>query len=173
MLTMGQGQSVFDEEQLEMYQECTFFTRKEILKLYRRFSGLNPDKISRQRANVTTRLSISEVMRLTELRENPFSYRVCEVFSTDGRGLHFEDFLDMFSVLSERAPWDLKATYAFRIYDFNDDAAICTSDIKEILSCLTGQLKIPQWSPYVTVPVVESCNLYVHSRPWNVRTFAI
>lgn len=136
---MGQRQSVFDEEQLEMYQDCTYFTREEILKLYRRFSELNPDKIDRNKANVTTRLSISEVMRATQLRENPFSHRICEVFSTDGRGLHFEDFLDMFSVLSERAPWDLKATYAFRIYDFNDDAAISAEDIKEILSCLTGE----------------------------------
>lgn len=136
---MGQGQSIFEEAQLEQYQECTFFTRTEIIKLYRRFSALNPDKISPHTANVTTRLSISEVMRMTELRENPFSYRICEVFSTDGRGLHFEDFLDLFSVFSERAPWDLKATYAFRIYDFNNDAAICTEDIKEILSCLTGE----------------------------------
>ncbi len=135
---MGQRQSVFEEQQLEQYQDCTYFTRNEILKLYRRFSALNPDKVSPRRANVSTRLSISEVMRTTELRENPFSYRICEVFSTDGRGMHFEDFLDMSSVFSERAPWDLKATYAFRIYDFNNDAAICRDDIKEILSCLTG-----------------------------------
>ena len=135
---MGQRQSVFEEEHLEQYQECTFFTKKEITGLYKRFSALRPDKISPKRANVTTRLSFAEVQNMPELKENPFRERMCEVFSTDGQGLHFEDFLDMFSVFSERAPWDLKATYAFRIYDFNNDAAICRNDIEQILNCLTG-----------------------------------
>ena len=46
----------------------------------------------------------------------------------------------MFSVLSDRAPWDLKATYAFRIYDYNNDSVICTKDIKRIVKSLTGML---------------------------------
>ena len=135
---MGQRQSVFEDKQLERYQDCTYFTRSEILQLYKRFSSLNPDKINRRRANLTSRLSFLEVQSMPELRENPFRERLCEVFSTDGKGLHFEDFLDMFSVLSARAPWDLKATYAFRIYDFNNDSAICLGDIKQVLIALTG-----------------------------------
>lgn len=36
---------------------------------------------------------------------------------SDGQGnLTFDDFLDMFSVLSEMAPLELKLKYAFRIY---------------------------------------------------------
>ena len=62
------------------------------------------------------------------------------MFSTDGEGLNFEDFLDMFSVLSEHAPWDLKAAYAFRIYDFNNDNIICTEDIRNTIKTLTGIL---------------------------------
>lgn len=138
-LRMGQRQSVFEEEQLELYQECTYFTKKEILRLYRRFSALNPEKINPKKADVTARLCFSEILQMPELRVNPFRYRICEVFSTGGSGMHFEDFLDLFSVFSERAPWDLKATYAFRIYDFNDDAAICRDDIRDILKCLTGE----------------------------------
>ena len=61
------------------------------------------------------------------------------MFSTDGKGLNFEDFLDMFSVLSEHTPWELKAAYAFRIYDFNNDNIICTEDIKLTLTTLTGR----------------------------------
>ena len=136
---MGQGQSTFDEKQLGLYQDCTYFTRKEILSLYRRFSGLNPEKINSRHANVTTRLSFAEVKDMPELRENPFRTRICEVFSTDGHGLHFEDFLDLFSVFSAHAPWELKATYAFRVYDFNGDAAICMDDIKRVIECLTGE----------------------------------
>lgn len=61
------------------------------------------------------------------------------MFATDQEGLNFEDFLDMFSVLSVHAPWDLKAAYAFRIYDFNNDNLICAEDIKKIISALTGE----------------------------------
>ena len=46
--------------------------------------------------------------------------------------------MDMFSVLSEQAPWELKATYAFRIYDFNNDNVICTEDIRRTVKALTG-----------------------------------
>lgn len=40
-----------------------------------------------------------------------------ESFSEDGEGnLTFDDFVDMFSVLCESAPRELKANYAFKIY---------------------------------------------------------
>lgn len=40
-----------------------------------------------------------------------------ESFSEDGEGnLTFNDFVDMFSVLCESAPRDLKASYAFKVY---------------------------------------------------------
>lgn len=40
-----------------------------------------------------------------------------EAFSEDGMGnLSFNEFVDMFSVLSETAPRELKAIYAFKIY---------------------------------------------------------
>lgn len=51
------------------------------------------------------------------LQENPFKERIVEAFSEDGEGnLTFDDFVDMFSVLCESAPRDLKANYAFKIY---------------------------------------------------------
>lgn len=50
-------------------------------------------------------------------QDNPFRQRIAEVFSEDGEGnMTLDDFLDMFSVLSEMAPRDLKAYYAFKIY---------------------------------------------------------
>lgn len=61
------------------------------------------------------------------------------MFSTDGEGINFEDFMDMFSVLSEHAPYQLKAAYAFRIYDFNNDNAICIDDIRSTIKTLTGK----------------------------------
>lgn len=51
------------------------------------------------------------------LQENPFKERIVEAFSEDGEGnLTFNDFVDMFSVLCESAPRELKASYAFKIY---------------------------------------------------------
>lgn len=50
-------------------------------------------------------------------QDNPFRQRIAEVFSENGDGnMTLDDFLDMFSVLSEMAPRDLKAYYAFKIY---------------------------------------------------------
>uniref|UniRef100_A0A8C5GFN1 EF-hand domain-containing protein n=1 Tax=Gouania willdenowi TaxID=441366 RepID=A0A8C5GFN1_GOUWI len=71
-------------------------------------------------------------------QDNPFRQRIAEVFSEDGEGnMTLDDFLDMFSVLSEMAPRDLKAYYAFKIYDFNSDDFICKSDLEKTLNKLT------------------------------------
>ena len=54
------------------------------------------------------------------VQENPFRNRIVESFSEDGMGnLSFNEFVDMFSVLSETAPRELKAIYAFKIYGNN------------------------------------------------------
>jgi calcium and integrin-binding protein 1 len=135
---MGNKNNVFEPEMLEEYQECTFFTQKQIRRLYKRFAALNTKKINKHKADVHTRLTFSEVQQLPALQENPFRYRICQVFSSSGNGLSFEDFLDMCSVFSDAAPWELKSTYAFRIYDFDSDAFLSHSDIEETLLCITG-----------------------------------
>lgn len=55
-----------------------------------------------------------------------------------------DDFLDMFSVLSEMAPRDLKAYYAFKIYDFNNDDYICKSDLEKTVNKLTRNELTPE-----------------------------
>uniref|UniRef100_A0A0K0DHB9 EF-hand domain-containing protein n=1 Tax=Angiostrongylus cantonensis TaxID=6313 RepID=A0A0K0DHB9_ANGCA len=115
--------AVFNREQLDEYQDCTFFTKKDIVRLYKRFYALNPQKVPTNmqgtRPSIVT-LTFEEIEKMPELRENPFRRRICEVFSEDGRGnLTFDDFLDMFSVFSEMAPLQLKLKYAFRIYGEN------------------------------------------------------
>ncbi|XP_012923708.1 calcium and integrin-binding family member 2 isoform X4 [Heterocephalus glaber] len=71
-------------------------------------------------------------------QENPFKERIVEAFSEDGEGnLTFNDFVDMFSVLCESAPRELKANYAFKIYDFNTDNFICKEDLELTLARLT------------------------------------
>ncbi len=62
-------------------------------------------------------MRLSQKSWSSSVQDNPFRQRIAEVFSEDGEGnMTLDDFLDMFSVLSEMAPRDLKAYYAFKIY---------------------------------------------------------
>ncbi|MBZ3872364.1 Calcium and integrin-binding family member 3, partial [Sciurus carolinensis] len=80
--------------------------------------------------------------------DNPFRQRIAQVFSQAGDGhMTLDDFLDMFSVMSEMAPRDLKAYYAFKIYDFNDDDYICAWDLEQTVTKLTrGELSAEEVS---------------------------
>uniref|UniRef100_A0A803XYT9 Calcium and integrin binding family member 3 n=2 Tax=Phasianidae TaxID=9005 RepID=A0A803XYT9_MELGA len=83
--------------------------------------------------------------QLDAYQDNPFRQRIAEVFSESGDGnMTLDDFLDMFSVLSEMAPRDLKAYYAFKIYDFNNDDYICKSDLEKTVNKLTRNELTPE-----------------------------
>uniref|UniRef100_A0A8C0MBU2 Calcium and integrin-binding family member 2 n=1 Tax=Canis lupus familiaris TaxID=9615 RepID=A0A8C0MBU2_CANLF len=115
---MGNKQTIFTEEQLDNYQDCTFFNKKDILKLHARFYELAPNLVPMDyRKSPIVHVPMSLIIQMPELRENPFKERIVEAFSEDGEGnLTFNDFVDMFSVLCESAPRELKANYAFKIY---------------------------------------------------------
>ncbi|KAF2901575.1 hypothetical protein ILUMI_04604 [Ignelater luminosus] len=140
---MGNKLVIFTEQQLENYQDCTFFTRKEILRVHKRFREVEPDVVPKcmtENQPMTVRVSLAAMEKLPELRENPFKKRICEVFSRDGKGnLSFEDFLDLLSVFSEQAPRDIKVFYAFCIYDFDGDQHIGPEDLDQTLKLLTRQ----------------------------------
>ncbi|KAK2703020.1 calcium and integrin-binding family member 3-like [Artemia franciscana] len=143
---MGNNVATFSDQQLEDYEDATFFTRKEIQRVYRKYKSLSPEIVP----NVLSidearcfRLPMEVVCDLPELRENPFKQRICSVFSSDGSGdMSFEDFLDCFSVFSENASRDVKIHYAFKIYDFDGDGFIDSNDVTRVVETLTdGQLK--------------------------------
>ncbi|MGH0167691.1 UNVERIFIED_CONTAM: hypothetical protein FKN15_052921 [Acipenser sinensis] len=93
-------------------------------------------------------------------QENPFKERIVESFSEAGDGnLSFNDFVDMFSVLSEMAPRELKAIYAFKIYDFNTDNFICKSDLEQTLNKLTREELTPEEVNLVCEKVIEEADL--------------
>ena len=51
------------------------------------------------------------------LQENPFRKRICKVFSEDDSGnLTFDQFVNLFSVFSDRAPREMKVQFAFKIF---------------------------------------------------------
>ncbi|XP_072925017.1 calcium and integrin-binding family member 3-like isoform X1 [Hemitrygon akajei] len=97
---------------------------------------------------------------MPELKDNPFRQRIAEVFSQDNKGnMTLDDFLDMFSVLSEMAPRDLKACYAFKIYDFNNDNFICKSDLEKTLIKLTRNELLPEEVQLVCDKVLGEADL--------------
>ncbi|GAB1599464.1 calcium and integrin-binding family member 2-like [Argonauta hians] len=138
---MGNKVVTFSEDQLNTYQDCTFFNRKDILRVFARFKELSPDTIplkmtSRDAANL--RIPLTRLEQLPEFKENPFCRRIFQVFSADKTGnLTFDEFLDMFSIFSDSAPRELKASYAFKIYDFDNDDSLGKSDLDQTLRHLT------------------------------------
>ncbi|XP_008584479.1 PREDICTED: calcium and integrin-binding family member 2 isoform X2 [Galeopterus variegatus] len=119
---MGNKQTIFTEEQLDNYQDCTFFNKKDILKLHARFYELAPNLVPMDyRKSPIVHVPMSLIIQMPELRENPFKERIVEAFSEDGEGnLTFNDFVDMFSVLY-----------------FNTDNFICKKDLELTLARLT------------------------------------
>ncbi|ODN03541.1 Calcium and integrin-binding family member 3, partial [Orchesella cincta] len=142
--------------------DCTFFTRKEILRVFKKFRELNPSLVPKtMTANepVTVRVPIEIVTKMPELKENPFRERICTVFSRDGQGISFEDFLDLFSAFSEHAPRDIKVQYAFRIYDFDGDQFLGTSDLEKTLQLLTRDELSPDEVSLVSTKVLEEADV--------------
>ncbi|XP_053694054.1 calcium and integrin-binding protein 1-like [Sabethes cyaneus] len=132
---MGQVKSQFTEEELQDYEDLTYFTKKEILYAHKKFKSLAPEKVGH---NKNARLSMNKILQYPELRVNPFGDRICKVFSSNNGEISFEDFLDMMSVFSDAAPKSVKAEHAFRIFDFDGDDMIGKNDLKQVIQRLTG-----------------------------------
>lgn len=127
----------FTEEELQDYQDLTYFTQKEILYVFEKFKSLDPEVVKQ---NKNARLPIETVMKLSELNVNPFKDRLCKIFSSENDNrMSFEDFLDMMSVLSSRACKNIKTEYAFRIYDFDEDDLINEQDLRELIRRLISK----------------------------------
>ncbi|KAM6350662.1 LOW QUALITY PROTEIN: long-chain-fatty-acid--CoA ligase ACSBG1 [Alca torda] len=158
---MGNKQTIFTDEQLDAYQDCTFFTRKEILRLHGRYHEMAPNVVPMDYTkDPDVKLPMQLIINMPELKENPFRERIVESFSEDGEGsLSFNDFVDMFSVLSEMAPRELKAIYAFKIYDFNTDNFICKSDLEKTLNKLTREELTAEEITLVCEKVIEEADM--------------
>ncbi|KXS15971.1 EF-hand [Gonapodya prolifera JEL478] len=129
---MGNKNSHFSDEELDVLEECTFFTRREILKIHKWFkqiAGKTKDTLTR-----------TEFLALPELAQNPFKERIADAFITnEDSNVTFDDFLDFLSVFSESATRDVKAFYAFRLYDFDEDGYLNEDDIKKVLKLVVGE----------------------------------
>ncbi|XP_026738208.1 calcium and integrin-binding protein 1-like [Trichoplusia ni] len=156
---MGQGKSQFTEEELQDYEDLTYFTKKEVLYAHKKFKALAPEKVGH---NKNAKLPMAKILQYPELRVNPFRDRICKVFSSSNDGdCTFEDFLDMMSVFSENAPKAVKAEHAFRIFDFDGDDMIGVSDLREVVERLCSpELKLSDFDiQQVVQNVLEEADL--------------
>ncbi|XP_045461071.1 calcium and integrin-binding protein 1 isoform X2 [Harmonia axyridis] len=135
----SQSVSVFTEELLDEYTVLTFLTRGEILTLYKAFSSLGLDEID----SLNKRYPIEDIQEcFPQLKCNPFRDRIFRVFSStkDGK-FSFEDMLDLYSVMSYKCPDKVKAVWAFRIFDYDEDGALDEKDLMIVIDKLTQSEK--------------------------------
>jgi len=152
---MGGRSSVLTEEQLDEYKKITSFSRGEILRLWEKFYKLcdTQEKIAKGQSH-SVRASFDQIKAMSELKENPFNHRICQVFATkasitlDGEednfetdSLSFDDFLDMVFIFSEQASCEKKMKYAFKMYDEDDDGFIGRDDLYNIVTLMTSKSK--------------------------------
>ena len=144
--SMGGNNTKLLKGEEEDYRKLTFLTEKEINLCYSKFSKLLSEQQQIELKSCDTinspnfSIPISDLIeKLPELKQNPFARRMCEVFSRDGNEMFFEDFLDLMSVLSENAPTQVKAEWAFRIFDEDGDGRLDRKDIARVVRKMTQE----------------------------------
>lgn len=146
IISMGGSNTKLIKDETENYKSLTFLTEKEVDLCYTKFSKLlseqqiaelkSPETVTINSPKFTVPIS-DLIEKLPELKQNPFARRMCQVFSRDRNEMFFEDFLDMMSVLSENAPTQVKAEWAFRIFDEDADGRLDRKDISRVVRKMT------------------------------------
>ncbi|XP_077292686.1 calcium and integrin-binding protein 1-like [Arctopsyche grandis] len=124
------------DEMLDDYITLTYLSRPEILYLLKRFHSIGPREMDN---DFNFRFFKENIMgKFPVLKFNPFGDRIFHVFSSQKDNcFSFEDILDLCSVMSEHCPSKVKAAWAFKIFDLDDDNQINLDDLCEIIDRLT------------------------------------
>ncbi|XP_053220961.1 calcium and integrin-binding family member 2 isoform X2 [Podarcis raffonei] len=140
---------------------CLPVSHRRLSLLHGRYHELAPNMVPMDYTkNPDVKLPMQLIVNMPELKENPFRERIVHSFSDDDEGsLSFNDFVDMFSVLSETAPRELKAIYAFKVYDFNTDNFICKSDLEKTLNNLTKEELTEEEVSLVCEKVIDEADM--------------
>ncbi|XP_075981172.1 calcium and integrin-binding protein 1-like [Anticarsia gemmatalis] len=128
------------EDIIEDYASLTYLNKGEILHLMKKFYSIDPEKIQN---NYHHRFNKEEITnRFPVIKNNPFQDRIFSVFSSmNDDCFSFEDLLDLCSAMSSECPPEVKAAWAFKIFDLDGDNQITAKDISQIVDRLT-------WNPY-------------------------
>lgn len=118
------------KEHINDTQKLIYLSKKQINKLYKQFCSYEPDMDD----PLNPVLPGTYSYLIPELRVNPLKDRIIKVFSMQDPDVTFDSLLDMMSVFSIDAPFELKTHYAFRIIDFDDDNMLSEEDLRELLN---------------------------------------
>uniref|UniRef100_A0A5S6Q2B6 EF-hand domain-containing protein n=1 Tax=Trichuris muris TaxID=70415 RepID=A0A5S6Q2B6_TRIMR len=140
--TMGSNTSLLlQDEEISEIQKETGFSRKQIVRLYSRFTSL--DKSS------SGALGVEDFLRIPELAINPLRDMIVNAFffeSEDGERVNFRHFVQVlarFRPIKKNKPHPLnrrrdKLRFAFGMYDLNRDGFITKSELLSILNMMVG-----------------------------------
>ncbi|XP_045777592.1 calcium and integrin-binding protein 1-like isoform X1 [Maniola jurtina] len=124
------------QDVLEDYASLTYLNKGEILHLMKKFYSIDPGKIEKDYNHRFKKEDI--IKKFHVLKNNPFQDRLIRVFSSQKDNcFSFEDLLDLCSAMSSECPPEVKAAWAFQVFDMDEDNQISTSDICVILDRLT------------------------------------
>lgn len=121
------------KEELDEYAFLTYLSRSEIVACFRKFRSVDPVSVD---LNRDVRLPISKILdSVAPLRMNSFGDLFCRAFSCEKDDkMCFDDFLDLYNVMSSAAPTALKTHFAFKVFDVDGDGAIGREDLMEVVS---------------------------------------
>jgi len=164
----------FKFEDLEVYESCTCLTGAEILELHEKFTemgGVREKDSDNERvlrgagadmrmstatggiaaeaagSDLGRKVTMSAVCNQSELKNNPFKQRLCQIFSSEPRDsdkygdLTFDEFVDLYHAMSPRAPREIKMQTAFRLYDYDHNGYLTKEDLAQLLRDLSTTRK--------------------------------
>eukprot|EP00878_Enallax_costatus_P004891 GHUV01005146.1.p1 GENE.GHUV01005146.1~~GHUV01005146.1.p1 ORF type:complete len:179 (+),score=35.46 GHUV01005146.1:738-1274(+) len=102
------------------------WTQPEVEALYKRFRSLD-----RGRKGY---ISTEELMAIPELSINPLAQRLVRQFES----VNFVDFARLLAAFSDRAPYDEKVKFIFKVYDVDGDGLVTRDDMQIMLRQLAG-----------------------------------
>ncbi|CDW59008.1 calcium binding protein p22 [Trichuris trichiura] len=158
---MGANTSLLlQDEEISEIQKETGFSKKQIVRLYSRFTSL--DKSS------TGALGVEDFLRIPELAINPLRDMIVNAFffeSEDGERVNFRHFVQVlarFRPIKKNKPHPLnrprdKLRFAFGMYDLNRDGFITKNELLSILNMMVGShIHADQLDRIATRTIAES-----------------
>jgi len=167
----------FTVEELDVYEACTVLSAGELYALLAKFyklggvrqtsksaetqfklrasseSALPKDVEAMDGSGGSVKVSMRAIISQPEFAYNPFAEALCRIFTSEEAGsetygdLDFDEFVDLYNVLSPRAKKETKIQTAFRLYDFNGDGYLDPDDLKQLLRLMVTSQTAPKGSP--------------------------
>jgi len=167
----------FTVEELDVYEACTVLSAGELYVLLSKFhklggvrhtsttaeaqfkirasseGALPKDVEATDASEGNVKVTMRAVISQPEFAYNPFAESLCRIFTSEEPGsetygdLDFDEFVDLYNVLSPRAKKETKIQTAFRLYDFNGDGYLDPDDLKQLLRLMVTTQTAPKGSP--------------------------